>query len=76
MGDLPWLLYNQNLVCPGHGLGRELRVRELGVLAGEIRLNYPTGSCASFSDEDWNLELDHFSQCLAKWRPTNRGDAV
>jgi len=69
-------LYDDNLGCPRHGLGRELGVGELGVLSREIRFNYPTGSCTSLSDEDRDFELHDFGKRLAEGRPTNRGHAV
>jgi hypothetical protein len=69
-------LNNHDLGRPGHGLGRELRIGELGVLSGKIRFNYPTGSGTCFSDEDRDFELYDLSERLAKGRPANRGHAV
>jgi hypothetical protein len=70
------LLNDHNLGRPGHSFGCQLRVGELGVLSREIRFNYPTGSCTSFSDEDRDFKLYDFSKCLAEGRPANGGHAV
>ncbi len=62
---------NQNLCRPSHRLRRDLRIGELGVLAGEVRLHHPTGSRTSFSNKNRDLVFDNFSNCLAKRRPAD-----
>src|SRR5712692_2323857 len=61
---------------PGHGVGGELRVGELRVLAFKVGFDHPTGGRAGFSNVNRNLVLDHAGQRFAERRPAHGRDAI
>jgi hypothetical protein len=65
---------HQNLCRPSHGFRCELRIGELGILAGEVRFNHPTGGRTGPSNKNRDLAFHNFRDCLAERRPANRSD--
>lgn len=70
------LLDNENFRRPSHSFSGQFRVGELRILAPEIFFDYPTGSRAGLSNEDWNFQFDYLSKRLAEGRPSDWSNAV